>query len=598
MNASLASIGAQRESTPANGAAAQWLVPELPMFPLAARRCIVRNPLTGSSLELSSGEYAVLSACDGCAPLAEHEARAARHLSAPPEHRSAIRELLERCARSGLLMPLADLVARFGAPQETAVPPFAGIAVRTCDRPGELRRVLASAIALQARTGARYPWHVVDDSQRAESRRANQELLRECGSLDASYHGASAVDALARELGAAHADLTGEIDALLHPAREHEVTYGRPLNFLALRFAGHRLLLIDDDMVLDPRRPPLSRPGIEAGAAREPAYWYETLDAAYAACPSLDTDPIEAHLRWLGLPLAQAWAQAERAGLTIRGLDGGSAARFAPDARVTFTRTGLLGDPGWAAFSAQQVVLSEDTRQWLAANTDAVRYAFESQIQWRGRLGTGLVPAVLPSSTLLGVDNSRLMPPTLRAAAGEDIVFAEAVDCIYPNGWTVNLPFALPHLRAQRRQWLTPRDTLVGDPARCLVFYARARAAAIAAEAPRERMQRLGAIFRDFGETSDAVLVAALEEQAAEYASGVRFAIQEQLDDAATPEAWKSALREWLASPVLRLDRESLRASIAPPAAVRALAREYARTLSAWPHLWSHCRERSTREQR
>jgi hypothetical protein len=169
MNASLASIGAKRESMTAHGAPAQWLVPELQMFPLAARRCTVRNPLTGASLELSSGEYAVLSACDGCAPLAEHEARAARQLSAPLEHRPAIRELLERCARSGLLMALADLVARFGAPQETIVPPFAGIAVRTCDRPGELRRVLESAIALQARTGATYPWHVVDDSHRAES---------------------------------------------------------------------------------------------------------------------------------------------------------------------------------------------------------------------------------------------------------------------------------------------------------------------------------------------------------------------------------------------------------------------------------------------
>ena len=111
-------------------------------------------------------------------------------------------------------------------------------------------------------------------------------------------------------------------------------------------------------------------------------------------------------------------------------------------------------------------------------------------------------------------------------------------------------------------------------------------------------MLRLGGIFRDFAETSDAALVGALEEQAAEYASSVRFAIQEQLDDATTPEAWKSALRQWLASPVLKLDRESLRASIAPPAAVRAFAREYARTLTAWPHLWSHCRERSTREQR
>jgi hypothetical protein len=302
-------------------------------------------------------------------------------------------------------------------------------------------------------------------------------------------------------------------------------------------------------------------------------------------------------LRWLGLPLAQAWAQAERAGLTIRELDGEAAARFAPGAQVICTRSGLLGDPGWAAFSAQQLVPSEETREWLAANADAVRYAFESQIQWRGRLCTGLVPRVLPSSMLLGVDNSRLLPPTLRAAAGEDIVFGEAAACVHPSAWSVNLPFAMPHVRAQRRRWLTPRDGLAGDPARALVLYARSRASAIAAEEPRERMLRLGEIFRDFGAMNETALVAALEDQATEYASGVRFAIQEQLDDPATPQAWKSALGEWLASPILKLDRESLRASIAPPAAVRSMAQEYGRTLAAWPQLWAHCRARSTRAQ-
>jgi hypothetical protein len=303
------------------------------------------------------------------------------------------------------------------------------------------------------------------------------------------------------------------------------------------------------------------------------------------------------HLRWLGLPLAQAWAQAQRAGLAIGELDRGTAARFAPEARVSITRSGLLGDPGWAAFSAQQLVLSETTRGWLAANPDAVRYAFESQIHWRGQSGTTLVPRVLPSSTLLGVDNSRLMPPTLRSAVGEDIVFGEALAAIYPDAWTVNLPFALPHLRGQRRQWLTPCDRLVGDPARFLVAHARARAAGIAAEDPGERMTRLGEIFRDLGESGEATLVAALEEQAAEYASGVRYGIHEQLDDRETPEAWKSVLRRWLASPVLQLDQESLRASIAPPAAVRAFAQEYGGTLAAWPRLWAHARERSERER-
>ena len=95
--------------------AMRWFVPALQMLPLGERHCVVRNPLTsGAGMELSSGEYAVLSACEGCRSLDEHEARVAARLGAPLEHRPAIRALLERCAQGGMLVAVPDLVARFG----------------------------------------------------------------------------------------------------------------------------------------------------------------------------------------------------------------------------------------------------------------------------------------------------------------------------------------------------------------------------------------------------------------------------------------------------------------------------------------------------
>ncbi|TMH22522.1 MAG: hypothetical protein E6H64_05390 [Betaproteobacteria bacterium] len=129
-----------------------WFVPELITLPLAARRCLVRNALNGAALELSSGEHAVLAACEGCRTLAEHEARVAKQLRAPEEHLPAIRELLERCARQGLFVSLPDLVARFAPTLATPLPPFAGIVVRTADRPQQLRRLLASGARWSRRT--------------------------------------------------------------------------------------------------------------------------------------------------------------------------------------------------------------------------------------------------------------------------------------------------------------------------------------------------------------------------------------------------------------------------------------------------------------
>src|SRR5208337_822548 len=127
-----------------------------------------------------------------------------------------------------------------------------------------------------------------------------------------------------------------EIRLLLAPPRGDELTYGRPINYLLLRFAGRRLLVLDDDVMIDPRRPALSRPGVEVSLAPEVAYWYESADAALSACPALELDPLAEHARWLGLPLAQAWPQAEREPGGLRQVDvpppcGPS---FAADARI------------------------------------------------------------------------------------------------------------------------------------------------------------------------------------------------------------------------------------------------------------------------
>src|SRR5208283_3421309 len=75
--------------------ATSWFVPALQMLPISEWRCLVRNLLDGAGMELSSGEYAVLSACEGCRSLDEHEARAAMQLGAPPEHRPMLRRRAE-----------------------------------------------------------------------------------------------------------------------------------------------------------------------------------------------------------------------------------------------------------------------------------------------------------------------------------------------------------------------------------------------------------------------------------------------------------------------------------------------------------------------
>jgi hypothetical protein len=576
----------------AEAESARWFAPEWTMFPIAARRCVVVNPLNGASAELSADEYAILTACEGCRPLSKHEARAARKLGAPPEHRAFFRAVLERCARQGLLMPLADLVARFGAPSGSALPP-PEIVVRSAGRAPLLRRLLSSAARLQERTQAVYRWHMLDDSRSEEDRRANRAAIESAPSLDVTYHDLSR-ESLESDLVEAFPGLASEIRSLLQAARPNEATYTRPLHYALLRFAGRRFLHLDDDVLLEPRRPPLANGGVQTDFGLEAAYWYQSFEAAFEACPELMLDPFAAHARWLGRPLADAWqqAQAEPGGHHVGNIPASLGARFGPAARVIFTGTQVLGDPGWGTFASQRLVLGPQTLQWLGSHPEAVN-TFDSQIHWRGWPALHLAPqVVLSMTTLSGVDNSVLIGPGLRVGRASDPLVSEMTRTAHPAAWGAILPFALPHVRDGRRHWLAPDEEYILRPSRLLITYAQKRSPSIRSEDPGERLAALGALFVDLGAASDATLAALLEEQAADYVSHILFSVRQQLDDPRVPAAWKHVLTTWLGSPLLKLDRQSLGKHVVPLDALRSLARDYGRTLIAWPRLWAHCRGR------
>jgi hypothetical protein len=565
------------------------------MLPLARQQCLVRNPANGAAAELSSGEYAVLSTCDGCFTLSEHEARAARELSAPAAHRPAIRQLLERCAREGLLLRLPDLVARFGVASATRPAPIAGISIPTADRPQFVARLLGEASELQRRSEIAHRWHLFDDSRSEEHRRGNREAITSRPELDVTYHDLSVADSFERALSAELPELREEIRALLAAAAPGETSFGRPLNHALLNFAGRRFLSIDDDARIDPRRPALVRTGVDVSLEERATSWYETFDAAFAACPTLPIDPIAEHARWLGLSMASAWQLAEResGGLRTDDLPVIPEQYFDPESRVVFTWNHVLGDPGWRSFSGELLALNTETREWLAANPGASRFAFDTQIRWLGYPSLRLSPQnSLGTATLTGFDNTMLLPPATRTGRGTDPMVGELTRCIHPAAWTVSLPFALPHIRASGRQWTSPSEIPVLEVNRLLIGHVHRRSVSLRARDPGSRLATLGEILVDLAAAGDATLRGLIEEHVADRAGRLTFRVNEQLDDPATPGEWKEVLRKWLASPMLSVDASLLSQQTIPLDSLRAQAREFGRALIAWPRLWAHCRER------
>jgi hypothetical protein len=578
------------DDTMAKHVGAWWYAPPLQMWPIAARRCVVRNSLNGASLELSSGEYAALSACEGCHPLAEHEARVMKQLSAPPEHRQGFHALIQRCAQSGLLMPVQELVARLGSPLDAGPIALGGVAIRTVDRPKLLGRLLASAARLEANGAPKRRWLVLDDSRVPANEEANRAT---CRALNIEHIGHAESLAFERRLCAEFPQAHREIAWLLARSDDGEPTYGCPFNRAMLFFAGQAFLSVDDDAILEARRPAIMEPGFAVTDEADELLWYESEEALLDACPPLELDPVAEHARWLGLPLAAAWRRAEReaGALAAIGLRSAHARHFAQHARVLFTHNHACGDPGSSLLPLQLLALPRRSRQWLAAHPQAASFAFGRRINWRGQTRLRLTPErVLTFTTMTGIDNSRLLPPAARSHRSEDVLLGILAQCMYPSAWLVDLPFGLPHRREPAKQWLACKANFRQEPLHVLCGLVGERAPAIVAETAVQRLEAIGSLLLDFASASDATITDALRQHAADAGSVALFAIAEQLEDATLPAQWKALLIPWLKSPAFALDSASIAGRVLEPAEFRALAGAYGSAMLAWPQLWEFCR--------
>lgn len=570
------------------------------MLPIASRRCRVRNPVNGAVAALDVDRYAVLTACDGCRTLAEHATVVRQKLNAPADNAATILEWLNDFAAQGLLTPLDDLLRHLGgAPSPPA--PFAGIVIRTCDRPGLLARALGSAAALAARYGRHDRYIILDDSQAIAHRAANRQAVATHPELGCTYLDLAAPTALERELIQRFPDAGGTIAWLLGAPAAGEMTYGRPVNLALLLTAGQRLLMLDDDATLDPRRPPIGGPGFAVSSDNDELFCYPDRDALDAACPPLELDPIAAHLDSLGQSIGSLWARfsaASKVPMPIS-LDAGDVGRFNGGARALFTQNHAVGDPGSSLFPYHLLSLPRASRAKLLSDPAWPGYAFAKRFNWRGQPRLRLATKrPLTLTTLTGFDNGVMLPPTVRAHRNEDLLLGEMAQHVHPDGWLVDLPWGLSHWRHPAKAWLDPSAPFAQEPVHFLLDYLQQRSSTIESDTAADRMQALAALLLDLSAAGDRHLTDLLAEQVADTATRTLFSIATQLDDPALPAAWKDMLRPWLESPALSIDSASLRARSASTSSVRVLVANYGRALAAWPALWNAARDLQTLTRR
>lgn len=380
-----------------------------------------------------------------------------------------VRDFLLRLHGDGLLISgqgLADQLAQAPAAPCMELPPLR-IAVITCDRPHQLDRLLDSLAENESAHGNTWAYEIVDDSRHPDSAVQNQALIARHGArLDLRYHGRAEREACLTRLAAVQPGGAEHLRWLLDSwdsAHVGQATYGSPKNYLMLRFAGERLLFIDDDTVMRAWIHPKARKAFrfgEVGRDRTLAEDWETLTGGLKP---LRRDPIADHAAVLGRGLAEARGLlrlsatandlfAQASWTHVAAIDPGRA-------RIRGTMSALVGDPG-TVYDISLFIQDSSVRNLAADDAAYRRFLSRPRCVFNGETGWTLTnQGYFMLSTMAGIDLSLHLPPLFPTGRGEDLMMGRWLKLLHPQDMALIAPWGLEHRAEPPRSWRTlPED--------------------------------------------------------------------------------------------------------------------------------------------
>lgn len=497
--------------------------------------------------------HQVLQALDQCREfrtLDEHIARITSVIPGLAGQGEAVRRVLTNLVERGLLRSDQQFLDGLQSGPEHSPLPLRALAIRTCDRPAQLRALLDSLRAHQARFGRRDAVLLIDDSRDSSHRRGNRDLLAAyAAETGAKVHwvGPDEARSLGEQLARARPEAAQVLPALLQQGNQPGFGGGRGYNLALLLTAGGALSLIDDDYLLPFHRGSVARDGLEPVAWTQfVARFHASGDEALAAGSELDEDGLALQHGLVGATLgAVMGGSSGRYRLTREQLRGQSLARLAylrADAHVLATFTGSRG----ASFTSDSAWLYQLPAPWRnefwAERESYLRNIEADALEF---VPERLLAREFGLFTPFMLDNSRLLPCTSVLGRGEDGLFGVISHYMYPRSLTLHLPITIGH-RQEGRRGRFERATQALTPGfnRFLRDWVRNQAVPARASDPAARLALLAAQMEDLAHASERERIDVLHEYLRYVRADLIDRLQQQLlSEPRAPVYWAADLR-------------------------------------------------------
>ncbi len=569
-------------------------------YPLPENQVLLRSSHSHRQTIVTSDVLYSLRQCLEFKTLEEHS----RHLqNVIPElagQDQDIGNVLNSVSQAGLMLSAAAK-ARELRPvvrDDAAEASGACYCILSCDRPEAVKRLLASMQQSHDFNGRNRYW-LVDDSRDADKQQANRQLcdiFQNEYDLPLEYFGMHEQREALEQMKQDLPEHRQGLDFLLGRQPDESIpSYGRSRNWSLLLGAGGRLVLLDDDILYQRARPPQALADVMLTSAVRSADFFSSDDAWRSLLDADRPDPCSgAFTQALGRRLPEALALFTREVLpteALRHLSPRDYHHFNNDSRVKITACGSLGDPGTSG-NQWLLQLDAESRKRLFVSESHYRQHLQHPNLWSGRKGAAFLNTFTLISQATGLDASELLPPYFPIQRNEDLLFGEMLRYLYPHALQLDLPWALPHLPLERRDW-THEQLTRPSPIGMLSFAARMLTQHQEQDLAKQagvRMRSLASLFHGLADASDKDLVEAIAQ-----ASLQRYSLQiGHLNDilAESPDApdyWRQDIQTYLVNlqqALFGLLPEGFALMAGAPQAQRDTARrlweDFARGLDAW----------------
>jgi hypothetical protein len=428
-------------------------------YPVHDGNLLLHNTRNGKRAMVKPEVYASLMNCRQFKTLDQHTTHLIDSNPDMQDQRADVRNVLQTMLDAGMMVSGKKFCDSLKSKTETRKEESGGpvVAIITWERPQALERLLNS-IADNCETEKLHRVYVIDDSRKAENISQNQSLVKNCKSKIKApllYFGQDEQQLLLDSLAKRLPEHDNAIRFLAEQSRwRSHWTSGLARNLALLVSVGHRLVMMDDDTICDVYNPPQPKPNITfSGEPRESVFFSSEQEWAQQHQP-INPDPINRHMQCLGLTFSEALDVLGQQHLKPAGFSNSTAqliSELNTDSPVLITECGTLGCPGTNRNTWLPDMAPESLKRMLASEQQT-NNALNSRLVWNGRNQPHFAPR--PNmSAVTGFDNRQLLPPYLPFLRGEDRLFGNMLDFIYPSAITLDYPWAIPHLPIPQRQW-------------------------------------------------------------------------------------------------------------------------------------------------